>query len=368
MTLLAVLLLSAFGALTAQTPEGKSAARAAMERGDSATAERLFRAASLASPDDAEALVGWAHALREQERAPEAYARLRSAVDRWLRSDQLEPAAAALGFLAEEIPSDAATQSRLGSVLVRLRRFTAAQMPLERALASGADLRATLLLGSVVWENGDAGRAAELFRAVGESTGPMAAAGWTQLGRLELWRSRPSEALAALEQARRRGDDGLELKMEQARALAQLSESEPSPESTQRALAAYKALTLRVPESPQLRYRYARLLARAGQAEDARQEMSRYRALDRASREATRSAGVTSAKTAAAREHLAMGEPELALEALRGAGAAAVELRSLALLQLGRYGEARKALEEALQVDPGRTELRALLARAVAQR
>lgn len=345
------------------------AAGEALARGDFAVAERLYRQASLASPDDVHALLGWAQALRQQGREQESSARLRAAADRWLRSDELQPAAEVLGFLAESSSRDAALLARLGDVLVRQRRFAAAEEPLDRAWSLRSDSRTALLLGSVVWENGDAQRAAELFRVVGEkadASGSMAVAACTQLGRLELWRSRPAAALTAFERARSLGGDGLELQMETARALAQLAEAEPG--SMERALQAHRELVERLPENAPLRYRFARLLARAGQAERARVEMSRYRELDRAERDSTRTGGLTAARAAAARAHLAADEPALALEALSDEGTDVVELRSLALLRLGRFEEAQRELEEALQAEPTRTELRALLARALAGR
>ncbi|MEM1248140.1 MAG: tetratricopeptide repeat protein [Acidobacteriota bacterium] len=371
MSRVAALLLLALTAPSAQTTPAEEPAEAALEKGDFAEAERLFRQASLTDPDDAEALVGWATALRGQERQSEALPRLRSAVDRWLRADALEPAAGTLTFLVEEAPDDAALQAQLGDVLIRLRRFAAARAPLERSLAARPDSRTALLLGSVAWENGDAERAAVLFRQVGDSApsnAALAAAGWTQLGRLQLWRSRPQDALAAFERALELGGDSLELRVELARALAQLAEAGSEPALMERALGAYDDLVRQIPDSSQLHYRLARLQARAGNAEAARVAMARYRDLDRRDREATRSSGLTAARAAAARRHLAADEPALALEALAGEGAELVELRGLALLRLGRFEEAQRVLEAALQSDPHRTELRALLARAMAGR
>ena len=136
----------------------------------------------------------------------------------------------------------------------------------------------------------------------------------------------------------------------------------------ERALSAYAELTRQLPESSALHYRQARLLARSGNSEAATSAMKRYRDLDQKEREVTRSTGLTAARAAAAREHLAAGEPALALDALGEEGLEAVELRSLALLRLGRFEEAQNALEAALQAEPDRTELRALLARAIAGR
>ncbi len=351
LTTAAALLLS-----PAETPAHLAAGEAALAEGRWADAELSFRLAIGEQGDSPEAQIGLARALAGGGDSGRAVGGLMRAAERWIGDGAFAEAERILELAVALGPHDPAVLTLLGRARVLGRRYVAAEEPLARVVEmGGAGVDALLYYGAALWENGRLDRAEEISRrAVAVSGGAFPAR--YQLARLLLWQSRFAEAAELLRACAREAPEALDVRFDLARALEGAGELEES-------LEAYRRAAVLAPEHSELRYGLAMALLRSGQRAAAEAELETYRRLYDAEQRRTLDRGVAEARIAHGRELLRQGRPGEALEHLRRLPESADSLAAIAAA-LRAGGDLEGAIDElgrAIQLEPGRADLRALL-------
>ena len=339
-------------------------ARSALERGDAADAERIFRRLLIADPDDVDLLLGWSRALVAQERSAEAATGLLRAGERALRRGDGASAVLVLREALQHAPQRAELRAQLwaryGRALLLEQRHLEAETALREALElDGTNPEVRLELAAASWENGRLQEAEEQYRAVIDraASWPL---GWFHLGRFLVWQGRFAEAIEPLERAQALGLDGVDVLLEHARALDGVRAATSDAAVAARAVAAWRRVVERAPDEAFSHYGLAGALRAAGDPEGARDHLERYHALYQRDQERTRRAGVERARVASARAEIAAGRAESALAHLAELTETVevLEVRARAELLLGRGERAQRLLERALALEPGRSDLR----------
>lgn len=339
-------------------------ARSALERGDAANAERIFRRLLIGDPDDVDLLMGWSRALVAQARSAEAATGLLRAGERALRRGDGASAALVLREALQHAPQRAELRAQLwarfGRALLLEQRHLEAETALREALElDGTNPSVRLELAAASWENGRLQEAEEQYRAVVDraASWPL---GWFHLGRFLVWQGRFAEAIEPLERAQALGLDGVDVLLEHARALDGVRAATGDAAVAARAVAAWRRVVERAPDEAFSHYGLAGALRAAGDLEGARGHLERYHVLYQRDQERTRRAGVERARVASARAEIAAGRAESALAHLAELTETVevLEVRARAELLLGRGERARRLLERALALEPGRSDLR----------
>ena len=329
-------------------------ARRLIDAGDAAEAESLLRALTIARPRAVEPRLALADALRAQDRGAEARSVLLRLAERLMAEEQLADAVRLLEK-ARAVSPDPEVATLLGQALFLAGDYEGS----ERALAAVVEARlggwtAEFYLGSALWENGNIPGADELLRrAAAGATDPRAA---YQLGRFLAWRGEFEGAIVVLEPLRPDLHGSLDWTLELARAYegaGRWSEAE----------SAYRGAIALAADYSQPYYGLAQVLGRLGRREEAAQELERYRALYEKEKAGTRQQGLIDATIDEASSLLNAGRQQQAVELLDSLDGSSDALGLLATCyrQLGDSAAAIAALERALVVDPGRSDLRARL-------
>lgn len=295
---------------------------------------------------------------------PADAARLVAEAERALDEGRAEDAVAVYQRLAAERPDDPRLQAQLGRALSLADRYGEAVEALERAVAGGVrDVRTLLFLGSALWESGRpeaADPVLEQAAAAARGTGAELIA-QHQLGRLRLWAGHPGAAVAPLERAVVLRPEAPDPRLDLARALA-------GAERTEEAVAAFRAVLERVPDSHHARWGLAQALLRLGRRDEAATELAAYRDLYEASQERTRRFMLQ--RTEIDRGWHLLGSGRLAeaeavfreLIATHGEGVEALFGLARAHAAQGDHAAAAEALERAVALAPDRDDLRRVLA------
>jgi len=337
--------------------------RRLLEAGEATAAEALYRRLAAAYPNLADAYEGLAAALEARGEAREAAAVLLHVGGGFLAGGEYREAISYLERSVRLAPEAAPIHVLLGRALLLDQAFRRGEEHLARAVELGDRSGATLtFLGAARWENGKLAEAETVLRqAIGAGAGVAAR---QRLGRLLLAQGRAAEALDVLASLRGSGLPGagmdpglaLDVELDLARALADVGRWEEALASCRRAVAI-------APDLSQGHYRLGLLLLRLGRREEAREAMETYRRLYEEELERTRQQGLERARLDRAWELLRQGEAEEAaglFAALPGTGET---LRGLALAHslAGHHGEAIRALEQAVVLEPESGELRLML-------
>lgn len=270
-----------------------------------------------------------------------------------LRDGDAEAAVHLLDAATAADPEAVAPLSMLGRAYSQLRDYEAAEAALRQAVAWGDGSPSTLVfLGAALWENGRLDEAEEIYERAVEGSGrqPQALA---QLGRLLLWRGRYEEAVPLLSEALERQPHAVEVNLDLAEALRGCGRNDE-------AIAAFEAVVRAAPDLMKARYGLARLLAQRGDTEASREQFDAYQHLYQADQERAISDERWNGALDLARHRLAQNQPAEALSQLEALPETVdvLELRSRALLALGRDEEAVATLQRAVVLDPGRAALR----------
>ena len=250
-------------------------------------------------------------------------------------------------------PASGAAFSMLGRARSQLRDYEAAEAALREAVARGDANPTTLVfLGAAQWENGRLEEAEATYRRAVEASGRQALP-LAQLGRLLLWRGRYEEAVPALTEALARQPRAVEVHLDLAEALRGAGRRDE-------AIAAFEAVVRAAPDQMKARYGLARLLAQRGDTEASREHFAAYQQLYQADQKRALADEAWKGALDLARHRLDQGKAQAALDGLVSLPATVevLDLRSLALIALGRNEEALAALQQAVVLDPGRSELR----------
>lgn len=249
-------------------------------------------------------------------------------------------------------------KAHYGVNLAAQGKYLQAAEQLETARRGGFDSADVLFyLGSALWETGRLDEAATRFREAAAKA-PEKASIRHRLGRLLIFQGQPAPAVSELSRAAELDPGSAEVLLDLGRAL------EASRELSRAETVYRRALELD-PEGSLGHYLLGTLLARSGRRKEGAEHIAHYRqAFEKeqerrfraGSRQAELNLGWTRLKEKRFEEALAQfrRHPDDA-EALRGA--------SQALSALGRHGEAARALEQALALDPGNAALRYALDR-----
>lgn len=333
-----------------------AAGEAALEARSWTEAEMSFRRAIGEQGDSPRARIGLARALAGGGDPDAAVGELARAAERWIRTSAYGDADRLLVAASEIRPGDLAVLELLGRARVLDRRYLAAEEPLASVYAAGgASVDAHLYYSAALWENGRLERAEEVARAaVAASGGALPAV--HQLGRLLLWQSRYEEAAELLERCARQAPGAAEMLIELARARDGAGDLDG-------ALAAYRQAVELAPEHSELRYGLAMALLRSGDREAAAVELAAYERLYREDQQRVLAQGLAEARIARGLELSRQGEHVAAIEHLRQLPESADGLAALAAA-LRAAGDLQGAVDElgrAIVVEPGRTDLQALL-------
>ena len=354
---LSVALLLASAALPAlDVTRHLEAGRTALEAGRWTAAEMSFRRAAGEDPGSLEAQIGVARAVAGRGEVEVALSGLRRVAEGWIRAGAYADATRLLEVGSGLGPPDRAVLVMLGRARVLNRRYLAAEEPLARVYDSGQeDPEAMLYYAAALWENGRLARAEEVLRRAVESGGEASPALY-QLGRLLLWQSRFDEAIALLRRCVELAPEAVDVRLDLARGLAGAGADDE-------ALAAFTEAVRMAPQHSEIRYGLAMALLRAGDRSAAQAELATYRALYEEDQRRTRDQGLSKARIARGRELLRQRRADDAIALLRDLGESADSLAVLAsaLRMNGDLEGAVRKLERALVLEPGRTDLRALL-------
>jgi tetratricopeptide (TPR) repeat protein len=362
-------------------------ADALLAQGRAQEAEELYRSAVESAPGLIGAQRGLGRALAAQGRNEQAAAQLGALGEGLLSAGRYRTAAEILAEAVALAPQIGPLRVALGRALMLDQRFGEAASQLARALADGVPGAlgdtARIYLGLALWESGRVAEAEATLRSVAGAEAPEAelrepvspvsasplstppasggqALARRQLGRLLLWKGQYDEAAQLLAPAASEASPGgqaaADVLLDWARALAGAGRHE-------QALAAYDRAIALAPDRYPPRYSRARLLARLGRGEEAREEMERYRRLYELSQQALRDEGQVRARLDRGWELMAAGEAARAVEVFESfpdhpdalAGAA------VARSALGQHAAAVAALERAITLAPDRQDLRLML-------
>lgn len=276
---------------------------------------------------------------------------------RLLERGQTEEAEAVLEPVTGLEPVSPRLMSLLGTAQFLNRKYLMAEETLRRAVELGqGDPRTMFYLTSVLWENGDLGRAEEVCRQAMAAHGPQLPLAHI-LGRLLLWQGRYSEAAEWLEKAVSRSSGSVDLWLDLAGALEGANRLDEALMALNRAVAL-------APEHYQVRYGLARLLTKSGDRQGADRELANYRRLLEEDQERTLREGRLRAQVDLGYELMRQGEAEAAITHLDSLPLSVEVLvaRAAVWQDLGDREAAQVALEQAVALDPGRGDLRAKLA------
>ncbi len=348
-------------AAAAPDPAGAQATHAelgeaALAAGRWADAEMSFRRAIGEEGDSPGTRIGLARAVAGGGDPDRAVADLIQAAERWIRDGVYPDAEAVLEVAAEMRPDDPAVLLALGRSRVLDRMYLAAEEPLARLHdIGGASVDGLFYYSATLWENGRLSRAEAVAREALEASAGAFPARY-QLGRLLLWQSRFDEAAELLGQCAEQAPDAVDVRLDLARALAGAGRPEA-------ALAVYREAVEMAPEHSELRYGLAMALLETGDRTAAQAELATYRRLYESEQRRTLDQGLAKARIARGRELLRQGRPEEAIAHLRGLPESADGLAAIAAA-LRTVGDLEGAVDElgrAIALEPGRTDLRALL-------
>jgi tetratricopeptide (TPR) repeat protein len=329
------------GPVTSQppNPEGTAAER-----------EVYYRQQLLADPDSPDAYLGLAAANVDQGRPEEGIALLSQAGDRWLRRGDYDKAQTVL-TAAVEIRPDAALLARLGRAQTLNRNHQSAAASLGRAIDLGQDdPEVFAYFGTALWEIGRPEEAEARFRQSLELGRTIL--GVHQLGRLLLWQGRYEEAVPLLREV-----VGVSRSTD---TLIDLADAQRGAGELEDAIVTYRRVVARAPEMIKAHYGLAVVLRASGDLEGAAEEFETVGRLHVATEERTRIQVREKGEVDRARELLRTDRVE---EAIRQLESLSESVDSLSLLSQAylRHDEAEKAaraLESAVALDPGNSELR----------
>ena len=333
------------------------AMQAISEGADPVEREAHYRRELLADPESPEAYVGLARALADGGRTEEALSLLTRAGDRWLRIGAYEGAQAVLELAVELRPDDASLLARLGRAQTLNRNHRSAVASLERAVELGRrDAEVYAYLGTALWEVGRLDEAEARYReSLAIERSPL---GVYQLGRLLLWQGRYAEAVPLLREVA-----GVSAS---ADILVDLADAQRGAGDVEGAISTYRRVLARAPGMIKAHYGLATVLRQSGDLAGARGELETVGRLHEESEERTRREQREKGEIDRAREMLRdnrVGEAIAQLESLT-ASVDALSLLARAYLRNGDPAGAGRALEEAIALDPGNSELRRQLAEA----
>ena len=255
-------------------------------------------------------------------------------------------------------PSSARSQGSLAQGLLESDRFGEAIVAFERTIELGGDGPGVrLYLGAALWESGRYPEAEEQYRRIVTRYPTALGAALQSLGGLLLWQGRYAEAVEPLRQAAGVVTDSVTVRFDLARALDGVGELADARQG-------YERVIEMAPQFSKAHYRLARLLQRQGETADAQRVMERFGELHAAEQTRTRETGLADARENLAWELLRRGQFGAAADRFRELPETPDTLAGLAasLAQAGDHGGAVSALERALQLDPGRQDLRLALA------
>lgn len=328
-------------------------AEAALEAGQLADAESLYRALIESHPGFATAYEGLARSLAAQAREAEAVALLLEAGQGLVQAGSVETGTSYLRQAVELGPGSAAAHAALGHALLVSKEYGRAVEHLDQALSLGErGIAVRLFLGSALWESGEIERAESVFEealALEQDSGPVRAA----LGGLLLWQGRYPEALVHLRAAAARAPESPQLQLDLARALEGAGETEA-------AIGAYRRVLEQAPEFRQAHYRLAMLLEAGGDRDAALTELERFQRLHDADQERTHQQGLVEARLSAGWHLLEQRKAEEAVRLFRQLPETPASLDGLAsaLTAAGDRAAAVRALEKAVMLAPERQDLR----------
>lgn len=351
--------LLAVRAVPAQDAGDEILARAAAEltAGRFAAAEAAYRELLARQPGLIDGYRGLARALEGQERRGEAAAVLGELGEGLLGTGQHAAAAEVLGEAVAFGVEGAGLHALLGKALLFAQSPQAAIAPLERARALGdASLLTRLYLAAALWESGRPDDAETHYRELAGSGNAVAV---HQLGRLLLWQGRFADAVPLLERAVAQRPAAADVRFDLAQALA-------GTDDAGAALAAYRRTVELAPDHYKAHYGLARVLARLGEAEAAREAMATYQRLYAAEQEATRRENLERARLDRGWKAIEDGDYQAAIRHFEGLGATPETLAGIAAAwrRLGEPRRAAEQLERAVALAPEREDLRRLLAEA----
>lgn len=252
----------------------------------------------------------------------------------------------------------AAGYSLLGRAQALNRRWLRAEASLERAYELGLrDIRTLIYYGSALWEI-EKFEAAEAIYGEALERNPGHPLPRYQLGRLWLWQGRYEEAVPALRESAARSPT-FDVFFDLAEALRGAGEVEE-------AILAYQQVTRLAPDFMKARYGLAQLLQKMGRAEEAKKEFEAYMELYRLDQDMAIRQGREQGEIDRAKDLLRKNEAEEAIEHLKTLPESVETLQVLAqaYVQAGEPLLSIEALERAVVLDPGNSELRRMLSEA----
>jgi tetratricopeptide (TPR) repeat protein len=318
------------------------AGRAALGRGDLASAAASFEAALTTHPDHAEALHGLGVTRLQAGQVQSAVALIRKAIARDPRANyyaNLSFALLAAGEATEALwaaqraverdPAAAVARANLGAALAALERFGEAETAFRAALDRTPSLLAAQVgLGSVLLRQQRPAEALPWLQAATKAA-PRHAEALLNLGVCLKALMQRDEAAAALTAA-------LEARPDWDQAILALAKVEAAREHYPEAIALYRRAIVAYPEAAALRARLAGLLSETGALEEALAHYDQAEVLDPHLADVPAGRGVAHLRNGA----LGLAEAELdrAL-ALKPDWPEARFARALVYLKQGRYAE-----------------------------
>lgn len=333
-------------------------ARSALDTGDPAAAERLYRDA-LGACRCPMAHLGLAESLLALGKPREAAAEAARGAALYLDAGDAEQALAVLEAAAGTDPSSTLVARLRGRALLGLQRYGAAADALAEALRLGDDdLETYLLRAAALWEMGETVDSEAVYREAVHISGGAPVA-LHQLGSLLLWQGRYAEARVVLDEALAAAPHVPDLALDLGRAAEGTGDLEEAAEAYARAVGF-------APDNSGARYALGRLLVRLGRGEEGREHLEAYRRLYEAEQRHLHESKLSSARLDAAWELFSQGRAAEALAELKRAPRTADVLAAMAGIHgaLGDLAEAVAVLERALALAPERRDLQLELARA----
>jgi len=357
------LVLTLAPALAGQAPDNDTdarlaAARNALERDAVTEAERMYRRLIEELPGLAEPYGGLAEALLRQGRRSESVEVLLEVGNGLVRSGEPVRGVEFLRRAAEVDPSSARIGEALARGLLETDHFEEAVAAFEHTIDLGGDGPAVrLYLGAALWESGRYGEAEEQYRRVVERYPQASGPALQSLSGLLLWQGRYADAVAPLRRAVGLVPDSVTAQFDLARALDGVGQLDEARRG-------YERVIELAPDFGKAHYRLARLLQREGEDARAQEVAQRFAELQAAEQDRARETGLAGARENLAWELLRRGEHDAAAARFRALPETPDTLAGLAasLSDAGDHRGAVRALERALQLDPGRQDLRAALA------
>lgn len=292
------------------------------------------------------------------QQTPEAAAPLFVKGQQLLERGRYEQAEEVLAEAVALQPESAAGHSLLGRAQALNRRWLRAEASLARAYELGLkDLRTLIYYGSALWEN-EKFEAAEAIYLEAQESNPGSPLPRYQLGRLWLWQGRYEEAVPALRAVAAR-NPASDVFFDLAEALRGQGEVEE-------AILAYRQVTRLAPDFMKARYGLAQLLQKTGRMEEAQAEFEAYMELYRLDQDMAISQGLEQGEIDRGKDLLRKDEVDKAIEHLKSLPESVEVLQVLAqaYVQAGEPELSIEALERAVVLDPGNSELRRMLSEA----